>query len=350
MAVANASDFFWQTLAPLPSERVYCTLVEAGGQIFAIGGCDDSGTPINSFEVYSPEADQWNMLPPMQTARAGVAVATFGKRIMVIGGVGVNQTPMKTVEMYNIEEGRWSKRSSLREEAMGMSVVVKDCKVYAVGGMGLDLHPQNHLQQYDIFKDMWVSLPLMPTPRYGATAFMRGSKLYVLGGRQSKYAVNASEVFDTETRSWAKFPNIPSKRIFTGFVMTENNVYNLGGLRQGGTYRRPKFMKTVDVFDIDQGNWMKTDHSIFLKKRRADFVAAYLRGRIVVAGGLGNHPSVLDSAIALHPVKKKWECLTPMPTPRCACSSIVYKNRLFVIGGVSQGPSDAVEMLSVTDS
>lgn len=125
MELANTKDFQWKTLAPLPSRRVYSTLVEAGGQVFAIGGCDDNGVPMDCFEVYSPEADQWTSLPPMPTARAGVAVATLGKRIMVIGGVGVNQMPLKIVEMYNTDEGKWKKRNSLREAAMGISVTAK---------------------------------------------------------------------------------------------------------------------------------------------------------------------------------------------------------------------------------
>lgn len=35
------------------------------------------------------------------------------------------------------------------------------------------------------------------------------------------------------------------------------------------------------------GGWMKMERSFYLKKRRADFVAGYLKGRVVVAGGLG---------------------------------------------------------------
>lgn len=35
------------------------------------------------------------------------------------------------------------------------------------------------------------------------------------------------------------------------------------------------------------GGWLKMERSSFLKKRRADFVAGALSGRVVVAGGLG---------------------------------------------------------------
>ncbi|XP_048081192.1 kelch domain-containing protein 8A isoform X1 [Ursus arctos] len=303
MEVPNVKDFQWKRLAPLPSCRVYCSLLESGGQVYAIGGCDDNGIPMDCFEVYSPEADQWTALPPLPTARAGVAAIALGKRIMVIGGVGTSQLPLKVVEMYNIDEGKWKKRSVLREAAMGISVTAKDYRVYAAGGMGLDLRPHNHLQHYDMLKDMWVSLAPMPTPRYAATSFLRGSKIYVLGGRQSKYAVNAFEVFDIETRSWTKFPNIPCKRAFSSFVTLDDRLYSLGGLRQGRLYRQPKFLRTMDVFDMEQGGWLKMERSFFLKKRRADFVAGSLSGRVIVAGGLGNQPTVLETAEAFHPAK-----------------------------------------------
>lgn len=350
MEVPNVKDFQWKRLAPLPSCRVYCSLLESGGQVYAIGGCDDNGVPMDCFEVYSPEADQWTALPSLPTARAGVAVTALGKRIMVIGGVGTNQLPLKVVEMYNIDEGKWKKRSVLREAAMGISVTAKDYRVYAAGGMGLDLRPHNHLQHYDMLKDMWVSLAPMPTPRYAATSFLRGSKIYVLGGRQSKYAVNAFEVFDIETRTWTKFPNIPCKRAFSSFVTLDDHLYSLGGLRQGRLYRQPKFLRTMDMFDMEQGGWLKMDRSFFLKKRRADFVAGSLSGRVIVAGGLGNQPTVLETAEAFHPGKNKWEVLPAMPTPRCACSSIVIKNCLLAVGGVNQGLSNAVEALCVSDS
>lgn len=125
MEVPNVKDFQWKRLAPLPSRRVYCSLLETGGQVYAIGGCDDNGVPMDCFEVYSPEADQWTALPPLPTARAGMAVTALGKRIMVIGGVGTSQLPLKVVEMYSIDEGKWKKRSVLREAAMGISVTAK---------------------------------------------------------------------------------------------------------------------------------------------------------------------------------------------------------------------------------
>lgn len=33
----------------------------------------------------------------------------------------------------------------------------------------------------------------------------------------------------------------------------DNHLYSLGGLRQGRLYRQPKFLRTMDVFDMEQG-------------------------------------------------------------------------------------------------
>lgn len=72
---------------------------------------------------------------------------------------------------------------------------------------------------------------------------------------------------------------------------------------------------------------------------------------LVSSGSLsGNQPTVLETAEAFHPGKNRWEVLPAMPTPRCACSSIVVKNCLLAVGGVNQGLSDAVEALCVSDS
>lgn len=89
------------------------------------------------------------------------------------------------------------------------------------------------------------------------------SQFWPPGGRQSKYAVNAFEVFDIETRSWTKFPNIPCKRAFSSFVTLDDRLYSLGGLRQARLYRQPKFLRTMDVFDMEQGEqgtglWLPT--------------------------------------------------------------------------------------------
>lgn len=64
----------------------------------------------------------------------------------------------------------------------------------------------------------------------------------------------------------------------------------------------------------------------------------------------GNQSCPLDSVEGFSLTRKRWELLPPMPTGRCSCSSCPAPDLLFVIGGVAQGPSGAVEALCLRDA
>uniref|UniRef100_A0A8C8AJP4 Kelch domain-containing protein 8B n=1 Tax=Otus sunia TaxID=257818 RepID=A0A8C8AJP4_9STRI len=227
-----------------------------------------------------------------------------------------------------------------------------DGAVYALGGMGADTSPQALVRVYEPAKDHWQPLPSMPTPCYGASAFLQGNKIFVLGGRQGKLPVTAFEAFDLETRSWTRYPSVPSRRAFAACAMADGVVFSLGGLQQPGPhnfYSRPHFVNTVEMFDPAQGVWRKPTRAIRMREKRADFVAGCLGGRVVAVGGLGNQSCPLDSVEGFSLSQKKWEPLPPMPTGRCSCSSCLTPSLLFVIGGVAQGPSGAVEALCLRE-
>ncbi|TRY96248.1 hypothetical protein DNTS_033464, partial [Danionella cerebrum] len=131
-------------------------------------------------------------------------------------------------------------------------------KVYALGGMGSDTTPQALVRLYEPSKDQWVPLSAMPTPRYGAFSFLHGNRIYMLGGRQGKLPVTAFEAFDLETKSWTRFPSIPSRRAFSSFAASEGAFLSLGGLQQPGPhnfYSRPHFVSTMEEFDREQGEF-----------------------------------------------------------------------------------------------
>lgn len=76
------------------------------------------------------------------------------------------------------------------------------------------------------------------------------------GGRQGKLPVTAFEAFDLETRSWTRYPSMPSRRAFAACAMADGVVFSLGGLQQPGPhnfYSRPHFVNTVEMFDPAQG-------------------------------------------------------------------------------------------------
>ncbi|XP_023681628.1 kelch domain-containing protein 8B [Paramormyrops kingsleyae] len=353
MAVSPPKSYFWEVFPPMPTRRVYCTPLFQDSRLTVLGGCSETGLPLDSVEVLDIGSQTWIQLPPLPTARAGAAAVALGTRVLVMGGMDAQQNPLSSVEIYNPDEGKWERKTSLSQPSMGISTVEKDGKVYALGGMGVDTTPQALVRVYEPAKDQWQLLSSMPTPRYGTASFLRGNKIYMLGGRQGKLPVTAFEAFDLEMRSWTRFPCIPSRRAFAGCATTGRSFFSLGGLQQPGPhnfYSRPHFVSTMEEYDSEMGIWIKPTRASRMKEKRADFVAGFLGGRIIAAGGLGNQPSPLASVESYNPMKKRWEFVAPLPSPRCSCAGLQTPHMLFLIGGVAQGPSNAVEALCMRET
>uniref|UniRef100_A0A8B9GD87 Kelch domain-containing protein 8B n=1 Tax=Amazona collaria TaxID=241587 RepID=A0A8B9GD87_9PSIT len=295
---AGAGAFAWATFPSMPTRRVYCSAAHRDGQLFVLGGCGGSGRALGTAELLDLPEQRWTTLPPLPTPRAGAAALALGKQILVVGGVDAAQSPLASVEGYHVDEGKWEKKAALAQPSMGISAVQR-------------------------------------------------------GGRQGKLPVTAFEAFDLETRSWTRYPSVPSRRAFAACAMADGVVFSLGGLQQPGPhnfYSRPHFVNTVEMFDPAQGAWSKPSRGIRMREKRADFVAGCLGGRVVAVGGLGNQSCPLDSVEGFSPSQKKWEPLPPMPTGRCSCSSCPAPSLLFIIGGVAQGPSGAVEALCLHEA
>lgn len=352
MAATTARSFFWEVFPPMPTCRVYCSPVYQDGHLFVAGGCGQAGLPLDTVEMLDVLSQKWMVLPSLLTPRAGAAAVAVGKQILVMGGMDSRQSPLASVEVFNTDEGKWEKAAALAQPSMGVSAIERDGLVYALGGMGADTSPQALVRVYEPATAHWQLLPSMPTPCYGASAFLQGNKIFLLGGRQGKLPVTAFEAFDLETRSWTRYPSVPSRRAFASCAMADGCFFSLGGLQQPGPhnfYSRPHFVNTVEMFEPEQGAWSKLGRAVRMREKRADFVAGCLGGRVVVAGGLGNQSFPLGSVEGFSIPRKKWELLPPMPTGRCSCSSYQAPSLLFVIGGVAQGPSGAVEALCLRE-
>ena len=111
--------------------RVFSTPVIHNDNVYVIGGCDQMGQPVDSFECYDHGKKKWNMLASMPTKRAAPACGVVGDKIVAVGGVGDVQQPVNAVEVYDITEKKWKQLEDLPEGLLGVSAVVKG-KSYSV--------------------------------------------------------------------------------------------------------------------------------------------------------------------------------------------------------------------------
>lgn len=337
----TSGTYSWETWKRMFNSRVFAIPLLYGDNLYVIGGCDQMGKPLPSFEMYEIKKRKWNNLPAMPTARASPAAAVVGDKIIVIGGVGEGQNPVSAVEMFDIKAKKWEQMESLTEALLGLSCVVRDNKIIVCGGMGLDTNPKDTLCAYDIEGNTWKALKVMPTPRYATSSFLINDKLYVCGGRQGKLPNTALECYDFTEDKWEKLPDIPSKRVFAMYAASDKFIFSIGGLKQPAT---EGFSDACEVFDIEKKEWKIGAN---MPTKRADFAICILGGKLVCAGGLGGPGKPLETVEVYDWVNDSWTKVKDMPTTHCSCAYIMKDDKLAVIGGLSTtGPSSCTEALS----
>lgn len=88
----NPSTNNFSTAASMHSARAFHTATHLpNGQILVTGGVDNTGTPLNSAEIYDPLADTWTVVQNMGAARSGHTATlefdTSHTKVVVAGGM-----------------------------------------------------------------------------------------------------------------------------------------------------------------------------------------------------------------------------------------------------------------------
>lgn len=74
--------------------------------------------------------------------------------------------------------------------------------------------------------------------------------MWLLGGRQGKLPTAAFEVYDFDLKGWRELPKVPSRRVFVNYVIGEDKIFSLGGLK-GNAHEG--FTDTCEIFDMTSG-------------------------------------------------------------------------------------------------
>lgn len=344
----------WQTLPNLSAVRVYASICVRKDVIYVVGGCDALGEPVATVEAFNTNANQWTVMKAMPTKRAAPIMDILDDKVLAVGGIGLTQLPVDAVEMFDFDKNDWIVLPPLSEALMGMGHVLKDNKMYIFGGMAADTNPREHLKCVELIKKAdnlttrWQALPNMPTARYACKAFLRDDKAYVIGGRSGRIPVCAFEVYDFQTFSWTKYPDLISKRVFQCYALTDKYLVSLGGLKQEV---QKAFSDACEIYcleDDKNGSWM-TNKRMNIPTKRGDFSVACIDNKVIVVGGLGNARFPFSSVEMFNPDNKKWVRLIDCPRQHSTSSSITVKGNLYLFGGISKdGPSAGCEVLKTS--
>ncbi|CAM6098315.1 unnamed protein product [Calypogeia fissa] len=76
----------WQKCASMITPREFCGCIVFQGKIYVFGGTSER-MPVDSSEVYDPEADTWTEISPMAVWRFCHRVGIMGEELVASGGI-----------------------------------------------------------------------------------------------------------------------------------------------------------------------------------------------------------------------------------------------------------------------
>ncbi|MGD6806445.1 MAG: Kelch repeat-containing protein [Candidatus Bathyarchaeia archaeon] len=261
---AEETQSQWSTLASMPTARAGFGLAVVNGKIYAIGGVNGNGEPLNTVEEYNPVTNSWTKKMDMPTARSGFAVAVVGNRIYVIGGevaggyVGNN-------EVYDPTSNTWSTKTSMPTPRSDLCASIVDNGVYLIGGkMYSSSDPffkeTGVNEVYFPANDSWSTKEPLPTPVHGCSSAVVNGQIYVIGGSIQPVSpgtttlVNKNQVYNTRTNNWTTAAPLPYVCSYGAAVATQGYlapqaIYYIGGYSGG------QFIAKTEVFNLANNTW-----------------------------------------------------------------------------------------------
>jgi N-acetylneuraminic acid mutarotase len=160
----------WTLLPSLMSTtRMSACAATLRGEIYVVGGLDDTVEVLDSMEKYNPQNGTWTTLPSMPTARYDAAAAVLGGKLYVTGGSTFGDAAIRTVEVYDPLTGVWTTGSPMLVGRNGHGMVAVGGQLYVSGGLTRDgdldtaelaAETCGKIERYDPEYDMWVVLRL----------------------------------------------------------------------------------------------------------------------------------------------------------------------------------------------
>lgn len=102
------------------------------GNMYAVGGCDESNFRLNSVERYNPSTNMWTFTAPMTTCRSSPCVLTC-RALYVIGGVSYVGMSLNSGEYLDTMTNTWKPIAPMHDKRASASGAASNGKIYVIG-------------------------------------------------------------------------------------------------------------------------------------------------------------------------------------------------------------------------
>jgi len=251
----EAGEDVWHPVAPMRTARRNCGVGVLNGQLYAVGGRNESKQVMDNIERYDSREDRWERVEhSMKTARYFLAVGVLKSRLYIVGGVDKRNTSLNSAESYDAETGRWTPVADMSQPRYGCGAGVLDGKLYVVGGtQEKNGDYLRTVERYDCDKDEWETVAPMSTSRYCCGVAVMNGRLYAVGGVDMRYNKLASvESFDPVTGTWRDEPPMLTARYNCGVGEAAGRMYVVGGRDE-----KNRALMSVECFDGAANEWRR---------------------------------------------------------------------------------------------
>jgi N-acetylneuraminic acid mutarotase len=288
----------------------------------------------------------------MPTPRSEIAATNIEGNIFVIGGFDESGKALATVESYNVFNDSWKSITPLPEPMHHTTASTYNGKIFVVGGFTSDVGdwvPTNKLFIYDPLKQEWKEGKPMPTARGALTATFVNGILFAIGGQKSSDIVssdilNTNEAYDPNTDTWTKKASMPTSRHHAASSAIDGKIYVIGGRAVANSSMIN--LNVNELYNPVKNEWVSLEH---MPSKRSGIAAASYNNTIYVLGGEdagGQDPKTYSNNENFNPAADTWSSKESLPTPRHGLTATTVDNNIFVIGG---GPKAGLSVSNVNE-
>lgn len=274
--------------------------------------------------------------PP--TARHESALVALDGKLYLLGGRGE-----RPLEIFDPASGRWTRgaRPPL-DQLHHAQALAYNGRIWVLGALTGDFPAEPAVPTlwiYDPTADAWQPGPPLPAGRArGASGVaLHAGRIYLVGGVTRGHTggvVPWLDVFDPATERWTALPDAPHARDHFHAAVLDGALYAAGGRvsAHGSGASGMQSVAAVDMFDIASGRWSTLPSP--LPTPRSGTATVVWNDRLVVIGGESDAHTIAHAQVeAWNPATQRWEALPPLPVGRHGMQAAVLDGALHVVAG-----------------
>jgi N-acetylneuraminic acid mutarotase len=317
---------------PSPEEM---QVVQRGGLYANLKDPNITQLPPDAFAqrfTYSPApladpAGGWAEAPPLPIPRSEMAwAAAEGDRMHVIGGYAEGEVARPYHHVFDARTNTWRLAAPIPRGANHIGVAAMGGIVFAFGGFV----EQNRVAvpdcyAYVVAEDRWHAIrPLQRGSRGAISVVAFDGRIHAIGGRDTR-SLDWHDAYDPRSDSWASLAAIPGPRDHAAAVAISGMISVVGGRMDTFDFNTSMHV----VYDSKSDKW---EERAPMPTPRSGHGGVVYRNKMFCMGGEGTR-RVFGQTEAYDPQTDSWSAYASLPTPRHGMGAAVIGDAIHVAGG-----------------